>query len=51
MPLTREGLQHHGEWKTNPDADAWNGEQHTLLDIFNRLKRLLNSQNYFGRGP
>jgi hypothetical protein len=51
MPLTREGLHHHPDWRTNPDAEAWNGERHTLIDIFNRLKRLLNSPNYVGRGP
>jgi hypothetical protein len=50
MPLTREGLAHHGEeWrKTFPDQ-CWNGDKHTLLDIFNRVHRILHATFYTGR--
>lgn len=49
MPLTREGLAHHQEWKTNPAADAWNPTRHSLMDIFNRVHRILNGTDYLGR--
>lgn len=49
MPLTREGLQHHGEWRTT--RAAWNPGRHTLMDLFNYLQRLLDSTDYQGRGP
>lgn len=46
--LTREGLQHHPEWAGLPTA--WNGNTHTLMDLFNYIQDdLLNSPNYQGR--
>lgn len=51
MPLTREGLQHHGDWISNPTVNSWSPDRHTLLDIFNYLHRLLNSKDYISRGP
>ncbi len=51
MPLTREGLQHHGDWITNTGVDSWNANKHTLMDLFNYLQRLLNSDDYLRRGP
>lgn len=48
MPLTREGLQHHGQWRGA--AHAWHPER-SLLDLFNYLSRLLDSPDYQGRGP
>jgi hypothetical protein len=50
MPLTREGLLHHPEWLKDPALGAWNPEKHTLLDLFNYVHRLLNSDEYTGRG-
>mgnify|MGYP001568958459 CR=1 FL=1 len=50
MPLTREGLQHHQDWKSNPSVNSWNSNRHTLMDLFNFIQRLLNSDNYTGRG-
>lgn len=47
MPLTREGLAHHPDWKGQPGA--WN-ERSSLLDLFNYLRRLLNGPDYAGRG-
>lgn len=44
MELTREGLTHHAEWKSQ--EKSWHGERNTLLDIFNFLQRLLNSDSY-----
>ena len=49
MPLTREGLQHHPDWSAS-DANAWKPGVHTLMDLFNHLKRLLNGDHYLGRG-
>lgn len=49
MPLTREGLQHHTDW-IKSEVGAWKPGVHTLMDLFNRLKRLLNSDHYLGRG-
>lgn len=46
--LTREGLQHHAEWKSL--ESAWCGGKHSLLDVFNLLHRLLRSAAYEGRG-
>lgn len=46
--LTREGLVHHPEWKNH--AKSWNGQRHTLMDIFNLIHRLLHSSEYQGRG-
>jgi hypothetical protein len=51
MPLTREGLQHHGDWINNVTVNSWSSDKHTLLDIFNYLHRLLNSKDYISRGP
>ena len=48
MQLTREGLQHHKDWANQPNA--WNADRNTLIDIFNFLSRLLNSEDYQGRG-
>lgn len=48
MPLTREGLQHHPDWAAK--GIAWDPERHTLLDVFNRVQRLLVGPNYRGRG-
>lgn len=47
MPLTREGLAHHAEWRARPDA--WNDRSNLLL-IFNCLGRLLGGSEYTGRG-
>jgi hypothetical protein len=49
MPLTREGLHHHPDWARSA-AGAWNPDAHTLMDLFNRMQRLLNSDQYEGRG-
>ena len=46
--LTREGLQHHTNWKAL--ESAWCTRKHSLLDIFNLLHRLLRSAAYEGRG-
>lgn len=50
MPLTRQGLQHHQDWKTNPSVNSWDSGRHTLMDLFNFIRRLLNSDDYAGRG-
>ena len=50
MPLIREGLAHHGDWRDNPRVRAWNSQVHTLMDVLNYLQRLLHSQDYQGRG-
>jgi hypothetical protein len=50
MPWTREGLTHHKEWRTNAAVDPWNGDRHTLMDLFNRMQRILNGPYYTGRG-
>lgn len=47
--LTREGLQHHGEWLRLPGA--WAGSVHTLMDSFGLVHRLLNTDEYPGRHP
>jgi hypothetical protein len=49
MPLTREGLRHHPDWATS-QVGAWNPSVHTLIDLFNRMQRLLSSDHYLGRG-
>jgi hypothetical protein len=49
MPLTREGLAHHPEWRTNCRDQAWDGDRHTLLDIFTRGHRILHADFYTGR--
>lgn len=51
MPLTREGLAHHPDWERSPDAQPWRGDVHSLMDLFNRVQRLLNSEHYHRRGP
>lgn len=51
VPLTREGLQHHGEWRTDPSKNAWTGDRHSLIDVFNLVQRLLFDPDYGGRGP
>lgn len=48
MPLTREGLAHHEDWRNNP-AIRWDGTRHTLLDLFNFFHRLLHAADYEGR--
>jgi hypothetical protein len=50
MPLTREGLAHHPNWRTEFPEQAWSPAKHTLLDIFNRVRRLLHADYYTGRG-
>lgn len=45
--LTREGFQHHPEWAARPTA--WKGNTHTLMDLFNYVHDLLNSNGYQGR--
>ena len=45
--LTREGLEHHGDWRSRPGA--WSGTTKTLMDIFNYAHRLLKSKGYGGR--
>jgi hypothetical protein len=45
--LTREGLKRHTEWLGK--GNAWNGSTHTLLDLFNYIQGLLNSNDYQGR--
>lgn len=50
MPLTREGLAQHADWRNSPANDVWDGERHSLLDLFNRVQRLLNGPHYSGRG-
>jgi len=49
MPLTREGLAHHAEWARTA-VGAWNPEVHTIMDLFNRVRRLLHGDHYLGRG-
>jgi hypothetical protein len=49
MPLTREGLAHHGDWKTNPKVNSWDGAKHTVFDVINAVQRLLRSSEYEGR--
>lgn len=49
MPLTREGLAHHAEWRNDPTKNPWNGRKHTLLDVLNYLQRLLRSRDYIER--
>lgn len=49
MPLTREGLAHHADWATKAGVDAWKGDTHTLMDLFNRVHRLLTGPHYVGR--
>lgn len=48
MELTREGLQHHPDWRTQ--EKAWHKDRNTLMDIFNFLQQLLNGSDYQGRG-
>ena len=48
MELTREGLQHHPDWRTQ--EKAWHKDRHTLMDLLNFLQRLLNGADYEGRG-
>jgi len=50
MPLTREGLEHHRDWASNPATSPWTSKS-TLLDLFNYLHRLLNGGQYQRRGP
>jgi hypothetical protein len=50
MPLTREGLAHHPDWLLSPTARPWRADAHTLMDLFNHVQRLLNSEHYQGRG-
>lgn len=50
MPLTREGLAHHPDWATNAAARPWKSGVHTLMDLFNRMQRLLGGPHYLGRG-
>jgi hypothetical protein len=45
--LTRQGLRQHPEWIGRPDA--WKGNTHTLMDLFNYTHDLLNSNEYQGR--
>lgn len=47
MPLTREGLQRHQDWKDLPDA--WNPARNTLADIVSWAHRFLRSPLYLGR--
>ena len=49
MPLTREGIALHADWLTS-GVDVWNPARHTLMDLFNRMQRLLNGPYYQGRG-
>ena len=49
MPLSRSGLQHHQEWRSQEGVDVWNPAKHSLFDIFNFFQRLLNSEHYQGR--
>ena len=51
MPLTREGLAHHPDWARSPEAQPWRGDVHSLMDLFNHIQRLLNSEHYCRRGP
>lgn len=51
MPLTREGLAHHPDWAGSPTAQPWSADLHSLMDLFNHIQRLLNSEHYQGRGP
>lgn len=46
--LTREGLQHHPDWRGL--QSAWNPKKHTLNDVFNLIHRLLHSDGYLGKG-
>lgn len=48
MPLSRSGLQHHGDWVAST-VEVWDPAKHSLLDHFNFFQRLLNSQHYTGR--
>lgn len=48
-PITREGLEHHTEWKQNPSVSPWNPTLHDLSDVLNFLSRLLRSPHYSGR--
>jgi hypothetical protein len=45
--LTREGFEHHPDWKNR--SNAWRGSTRTLMDLFNYLHDLLNSIHYQGR--
>jgi len=49
MPWTREGLEHHRDWAGKPSTDPWTSQK-SLLDLFNYLQRLLNSNQYSHRG-
>lgn len=49
MPLTREGLTYHPDWRSNPQAKPWNRATNTLMDMLNYLDRLLGSMDYTGR--
>lgn len=49
VPLTREGLQYHNEWRGDTTKDPWNGSKHSLKDVFNLVHRLLNGPHYRGR--
>lgn len=48
MPLIREGLQWHNEWRTDSIKNPWT-EENTIMDVFNFLERLLNGKSYTGR--
>jgi len=45
--LTKEGFGHHSDWRGRPNA--WSGATHTLMDIFNYVQRLLDSEHYVKR--
>jgi hypothetical protein len=45
--LTREGFAHHGPWRGK--SNAWDENTHTLMDIFNYVQRMLNSEHYLKR--
>lgn len=46
--ITREGLQHHAEWKSRPTA--WRSSM-TILTVINMIADLLRSKEYHGRAP
>lgn len=51
MPWTREGLAAHAvDWSRNAATDCWDGDRHTLMDLFNRMQRMLNGPYYTRRG-
>jgi hypothetical protein len=49
IPLTRECLSYHPDWKCNEEVGGWDPEKHTLLDLFAAVQRLLHSSDYIGR--